>query len=98
MFEILFGPKNPTKDWQRALDSRLTFDLDCAKLNGVGFGDRLDRLAFLGPVEDRDGLRAGEYRYFSLGLSVSYRRQFPEKEYASHKVRIISAVDRRKWP
>jgi hypothetical protein len=31
-------------------------------------------------------------------FKVSYRRQFPQKEYASHKVRIVSAVDRRQWP
>jgi len=73
MLEFLFGPKNPTKDWQRASDLRLTFDLECGKLNGVGFGERLERLSFLGPVEDRSGLRQGEHRYFSLGLSVDCR-------------------------
>jgi hypothetical protein len=31
-------------------------------------------------------------------FKVSYRRQFPEKEYASHKVRVVSAVDSRQWP
>jgi hypothetical protein len=28
-------------------------------------------------------------------FKVSFRRQFPEKEYASHKVRVISATDGR---
>jgi len=31
-------------------------------------------------------------------FKVSFRRQFPEKEYTSHKVDIITAVDARKWP
>ena len=31
-------------------------------------------------------------------FKVSFRRQFPEKEYAKHTVRIISAVDSRTWP
>lgn len=31
-------------------------------------------------------------------FKVSFRRQFPEKEYAKHSVRIISAVDSRQWP
>jgi len=70
MFQFLFGPKNPTRDWERPSNLRLTFDLDCGELNGVGLGQRLDRLSFLGPIEDREGLRAGEYRYCSFGLSV----------------------------
>lgn len=31
-------------------------------------------------------------------FKVSFRRQFPEKEYVKHAVRIISAVDSRQWP
>jgi hypothetical protein len=31
-------------------------------------------------------------------FKVSFRRQFPEKEYAKHSVRVISAVDSRQWP
>jgi hypothetical protein len=31
-------------------------------------------------------------------FKVSFRRQFPEKEYASHKVTVVSAVDSRQWP
>jgi hypothetical protein len=31
-------------------------------------------------------------------FKISFRRQFPEKEYASHKVRVVSAVDSRHWP
>ena len=70
MLEFFLGPKNPTTDWQRASDLRLTFDLEGSKLNGVGFAEPLSRLSFLGPTEDRSGLTLGEYRFFSLGLSV----------------------------
>ena len=31
-------------------------------------------------------------------FKISFRRQFPEEQYASHKVTIISAVDSRQWP
>jgi hypothetical protein len=31
-------------------------------------------------------------------FKISFNRQFPEKEYVSHKVTIISAVDGRQWP
>ena len=31
-------------------------------------------------------------------FKVSFRRQFPEKEHARHKIGIVSAVDSRKWP
>jgi len=31
-------------------------------------------------------------------FKISFRRQFPEKEYANHKVRVIAAVDSRQWP
>jgi hypothetical protein len=70
MLEFLFGPKNPTKDWQRIAGLRLDCDLMEGTLNGVRLGETFDRLCFLGPVEDRSGLRLGEYRYFSLGLSI----------------------------
>ena len=39
-------------------------------------------------------LPAGQENAFK----VSFRRQFPEKQYDSHKVRIVSAVDGRKRP
>lgn len=71
MFEFLFGPTNPTKHWQRLPDLRLDFDLERAKLNGVGLGDPLETLSFLGPLEDRGLFRnIEEYGYFSLGLVV----------------------------
>jgi hypothetical protein len=31
-------------------------------------------------------------------FKISFRRQFPEKEYVGHKVTIISAMDSRQWP
>ena len=70
MLEFVLGPKDPTKVWQRASDLRLTFDLEGGKLNDVGIGESLNRLSFLGPIEDRSGLTLGEYRFFSLGLSI----------------------------
>ncbi len=70
MFEFLFGRKNPTKNWQRIPELRLTFDLECGELNGIGVGERLERLAFLGPCEGRHAVGDGDYQYFSLGLSV----------------------------
>jgi len=49
---------------------------------------------------------AGQQEAFTFRLpaeqetafKVSFRRQFPEKEYANHKVTIVSAVDSRRWP
>jgi hypothetical protein len=70
MFEYLFGPENPTKEWQRAKDLRLDFDLEQKSLNGVRLGGPLERLSFLGSIEDRTGLRSQELRYPSLGLRV----------------------------
>lgn len=70
MFESFFGPKNPTKKWQRADDLRLEFDLEQGSLNGVRLGDPLEAVSFLGPIEDRKGLPLAEYGYYSLGLRV----------------------------
>ena len=70
VFEFFFGPKNPTRNWQRAGDLRLEFDLEQGSLNGVRLGETLDRLASLGPVEDRSGLQHRAFGYFSLGLGV----------------------------
>ena len=70
MCAFLFGPKNPTKDWQRAAGLQLECDVMQGVLNGVRLGDPLDDLRFLGPIEDRSGLKTQEYRYFSLGLSI----------------------------
>lgn len=60
MFELFFGPKNPTKTWQRATGLRLDFDLEQGSLNGVRLGDPLEGVSFLGPVEDRKGLITNE--------------------------------------
>lgn len=72
LFELIFGPKNPTKDWQTANDLRLDFDLELGTLNGIGLTEQLDRLSFLGPVEERAGLmlKDGEFRFYSLGICI----------------------------
>lgn len=70
MFESFFKPKNRTKNWQRPDDLQLVFDLEAGSLNGVRLGDSLEAVSFLGPVEDRSGLKYQEYNYFSLGLCV----------------------------
>jgi len=75
MLEWLFGPKDPTKDWQRTRELRLEVDLERGALNGVRLTEPADRLSFLGPVEDRAGLKADEFRYDSLGLSVGYDQE-----------------------
>jgi hypothetical protein len=75
MFNFLFGPKNPTKDWQRDSSLRLAFDLESGKLNGIGFGERLDRMSLLGPAEDRSALKSGQCRYLSLGLAVGWEEE-----------------------
>ena len=70
MFDFLFGPKNPTANWQRPSGLQLSFDLQDGSLNGDRLGEPLEKMSFLGPVEDRQGLRTGEYKYYSLGLCV----------------------------
>jgi hypothetical protein len=70
LFDFLFRSKNPTRDWVRPPGLRLTFDLDSSTLNGVGFGEPLASVSFLGPAEDRRNLHYGEYGYYSLGLVV----------------------------
>ena len=70
MVSVMTRAPDPTKDWRRLPDLDLTFDLDRAELNGVRLGERLDRLSFLGPAEDRALAREGELCYHSLGLCV----------------------------
>jgi hypothetical protein len=70
MFDFLFRSKNPTKDWVRPSNLRLTFDLESSALNGVGLDEPVENVRFLGPVEDRTNLHFGEYGYFSLGIVV----------------------------
>lgn len=43
--------RNPTADWREDRSVRLIADLDRFELSGVGFGDPLARLSFLGPSE-----------------------------------------------
>jgi hypothetical protein len=67
---FLFPPEDKTAHWQRVAGLQLDFDLPRARLNGVGLGDRLEKLLFLGRREDREDAASREYCYFSLGLEV----------------------------
>lgn len=75
MFDFLRRPKDPTQDWRRADNLQLTFDLQTASLNSIGLGQRIERLSFLGPVEDRSALRQLVYDYYSLGLAIEHDEQ-----------------------
>ena len=95
MLEFLLGPTNPTTDWQRASDLRLTFDLKGGKLNDVGIGEPLNRLSFLGPVEDRSGLKTGEYRFFhsAFRLTATMNRVPSTALRSSRKTRTCRSTD-----
>jgi hypothetical protein len=64
------APANPTRDWQRPAELALEFDFDRATLNGVGLGQPLSRLSWLGPAEDMPALVTRNFGYLSLGLSA----------------------------
>jgi hypothetical protein len=64
-------PEDRTQDWRRDPNLELRFAFDRPALNGVGLGERFDRLAALGPVEDKCALVLDEYSYPSLGVLVS---------------------------
>ena len=54
-----------------------------------------------GQLFDTGQQEAYTYRLLAdqeTSFKVSFRRQFPEKEYAKHKVSVVSAVDSRQWP
>ena len=72
MFRSLFGRPNPTRTWPPHTGQLLTCDLDAGSLNGGALGQRLDCVSFLGPDEDRQSSRTGEFycHYYSLGLCV----------------------------
>ncbi len=67
-----FGPPDPTRTWLRSPDLQLEFDLASATLNGVKPGSPLEAVSFLGPVEDRSGLKNGWCNYPSLGLCIVF--------------------------
>ena len=58
------------KDWQAVPNLRLEFDLELGRLNGVRLTEPLTQLSFFGPVEDRSWQKDGDFRYYSLGLSI----------------------------
>lgn len=64
-------------DWVRSPDLQLEFDLANATLSGVGLGDSLQRLAFLGPCDKPSAGRGGEFRYHSLGVVVEAQLDKP---------------------
>jgi hypothetical protein len=63
MFRFLFGPRNPTREWQRADGLSLTIDLNRASINDVLLGQPLNRLSFLGRDELRGSFRDGSLNY-----------------------------------
>lgn len=67
-----FGPPDPTRTWLRSPDLQLECDLASATLNGVKPGSPLEAVSFLGPVEDRSGLKNGWCNYPSLGLCIVF--------------------------
>jgi len=70
MFKFLFGKSSPTRTWRPYSGQPLILDLDTGSLNGNKLGQRLEDLSFLGPDENRDSFRYGEFCYYSLGLCV----------------------------
>ena len=71
MLEFLFGPGNPTRNWNRS-GLELTCDVRRAELNQVPLGTSVAQLDCLGPAEDRRTIRAGDARYYSLALSFGF--------------------------
>lgn len=63
IFDRFRRGRGPTEDW-RAQHRLLVVDLDDLELNGVGFGDPVERLSFLGPSESQ------WYDYHRTGLSL----------------------------
>jgi len=72
MLEFLFGPANPTRSWPPRRAVALTFDLEESSLNSVRLGEPVNKLSFLGPVEDEKALAKWELSYPSLGLEIRF--------------------------
>ncbi|HZL91501.1 MAG TPA: hypothetical protein VFB96_24240, partial [Pirellulaceae bacterium] len=64
--QSLFGQPNPTRRWQFDPSVPLVLDLDQHTLSGVGIGEPLERLSFLGK-----GIARGSIDFPALGLAVS---------------------------
>ncbi len=69
--EWLSRRNDPTAAWVRDPELRLTLDFGGGSLRGVGLGDPIERLAFLGPT-DRGAGPEEDLQYLSLGLSVGF--------------------------
>ncbi|MEM8865441.1 MAG: hypothetical protein AAGF31_07825 [Planctomycetota bacterium] len=70
MLNFLFGAKSPTRRWPPYAGEPLKFDLDRSTLNRVQLGQPLEAVRFLGPDEQPQAGRHGEFYYYSLGLEV----------------------------
>lgn len=60
--------RNPTRDWRPQRGLEITCDLDSETFCGVAFGERIERLAKLGPAEVAGTARKGIYEYASKGF------------------------------
>lgn len=69
----LSGRKDVTARWTRAANLRLSLDFASGALCGVALGERLERLAFLGPADGGRGPDA-DLVYRELGLAVGVQR------------------------
>lgn len=70
IFDKVFRRGYPSAAWTRREPLSLEFDFDRTALNGVGIGDGLEGLSFLGPAEDAPAAQKELLRYFSLGLEI----------------------------
>lgn len=64
LLDRLRGRKSPTGEWREDRSVRLVIDLDRFELCGVGLGEPIERLSFLGPSESLD------FDYHRKGLRV----------------------------
>ncbi len=70
-FLDLFRRKpDPTATWRAEPGLRLEFDFSSQALCGVRIGESLERLARLGPAEDKRAGGRGRYCYYSKGLEI----------------------------
>jgi hypothetical protein len=65
----LAGGRNVTAGWVRDPSLRLTLDFSTGMLCGVGLGEPVERLSFLGPT-DRRPKPDHDLEFLALGLSV----------------------------
>jgi hypothetical protein len=70
LLDWLSGKSDPTKGWVRDPALKLTLDFRLGALCAVTLGEPAERLAILGPAEDRRAALEGDLHYFTLGLGV----------------------------